>query len=144
MDNKLSKKDNFTNFIAKTAKALSWTEDKIKEELRKTFGIYDPNNEAQYTRHLNLLKDEEFQNNAEEKERRRKMANEQYGPEKCPICGAPTKPDLDWYNKYSKVPGWTCKAIGIRHFLWWRANNIRRYRGEPLAFPELYPVEEQA
>jgi hypothetical protein len=130
------KQTSFDNFITVAIKRFGWTEERIKDELRKQYRHYDPKKEQAYLHHLQLLKDQEYAEQPEEKERRRQLAEEQYGPEKCPICGAPTKPSLEWYDKYQHIPGWTCTAGGIRHFMWWKINNIKRLRGEPILFPE--------
>jgi len=136
------KRTSFDNFIMTAVKKFGWTEQRIKDELRKQYNSYDPKQEQVYLHHLQLLKDEEFAEEPEEKARREKLAEEQYGPKICPICGALTTPNLGWYDKFSHIPGWTCNAVGIRHFLWWKINNIKRLRGEPILYPETHPILE--
>lgn len=55
----------------------------------------------------------------------------------CPICGANTIVDDRWFGRYTRTPGWRCAKEGITHFLYWKANNIRRNQGLPIVFPEM-------
>jgi hypothetical protein len=55
----------------------------------------------------------------------------------CPICGKPTYGELNWYGKSTREGAWRCSVSGIKHFLWWKANQILRRQGKPIAYAEV-------
>jgi hypothetical protein len=145
------KENSYKDFMSKAVLRFApWDETKIKTILRESFINFEPEYSHQYTACLQKAWDKEaaesrekvrldaeriskeraakFAASPEEIERRRRLANEQYGPEICPTCGQSTRNELGWWSAIYKMPGWRCNG-SLDHFLKWARENRRQHVG---------------
>lgn len=110
---------SYRMFLDHATSLTGFTEDVIKDHLRAKFGTFTARDTGKYMNYLMTVKAKEDDVDPLE-ETRKKMAE----TVPCPICGAVTFGDLDWYGKHTKTPGWKCKSGGTTHFIEHKANVI--------------------
>lgn len=151
-----SKMECFNAFISKATKRFApWDEAKVKHLLKEQFGFYQTDLESQYTAFLVKKQKEEaeelrrqeheakaqvareeaaqFAASPDEQERRKQLAEEQYGPEFCPTCGEKTTPFMGWWSAIYGMPGWKCSSGGISHFLKWARENRSKHAEQSIS-----------
>jgi len=141
------KEDSYKDFMSKIVNRFApWDETKVKAVLRERFVNFEPQQSTQYTAYLqkvwnkeatesrekvrleaeriNRIEAAKLAASPEEQERRRLLAEEQYGPEICPTCSEKTKNQAGWWSDIYRMPGWLCGGSPA-HFLKWARENRR-------------------
>jgi hypothetical protein len=121
------------SWFKSTVAQTGFTKERIIELLKPEFGTFKPAKATGMLAYLMAVRDHEETQAMMNKQEKKK---EQPIPI-CPICGNKTRGDSRWDGRYTKTKGWTCSLGGLQHFLWWRANNIRRTEGNPILYPEV-------
>jgi len=118
-------------FIGDASVKYGWSIEETRRLLRERYETFDPDLINEYDNYLADIKSRTIAALSSDKPKvvHIKDAN-------CPICGAPIVNDDKWFGKYTRTPGWSCTNGGTTHFLWWKANNIRRKQGLPIVFEE--------
>ncbi len=149
-----SKEVSWKDFMSNAAARFApWDEAKVRAILRENFVNFEPDQHAQYTACLQKAWEREaaesrekvrmdaerasreraaeYAATPEEQERRRLLAEEQYGPEYCPTCGVKTIPALGWWSAIYGVAGWKCDGK-LDHFIKW-ARERRKDAQQPIS-----------
>ena len=119
-----------TDWLSYASKTTGFPEEKVRKLLKDRFEKFEISKTGEMMTYLRSIMDKEF---CEEK---LEAAITPPIPT-CPICGESVIPDPRWDSKFTKKPGWRCKAGGLDHFLKAKANSIRRLQGEPIMFKEV-------
>lgn len=118
-------------FIGDSSVKYGWSIEETRRLLREKYENFDPDLIPEYDNYLADIKSRTPVVLSSDKPKVVHMENVS-----CPICGAPIVNDDKWFGKYTRTPGWSCTNGGTTHFLWWKANNIRRKQGLPIVFEE--------
>lgn len=135
--------DVFRTFCTLARNVHGLSESEVKEILKKKWKGFDPRKFQEHMAFIDLemierkkLQQLEAQQEAINQRYTPAEIEQVYGPSLCPFCNASTIPDLTWFGKYTRRPGWRCPK-NAAHFLWWKANRVCEQRGETIPFPEV-------